>query len=45
MAVLVMGASRASLIKNDVSTADSLWPLFILRATATCFTAASQTRQ
>ncbi len=43
IAVLAVGAWLASLIKNDVSIADSLWPLFILLAAATHFIAAPQT--
>jgi len=43
MALLAIGAWLASLIKNDVSIADSLWPLFILLAAATYAIAAPQT--
>jgi len=43
MAFLAVGAWLASLAKNDVSIADSLWPLFILLATTTYAIAAPQT--
>ncbi len=43
VALLAVGAWLASLIKNDVSIADSLWPLFILLAAATYLIAAPQT--
>jgi len=42
MVLLAIGAWLASLLKNDVSIADSLWPLFILLAAATYFVAAPQ---
>ena len=43
MALLAVCAWLASLAKNDVSIADSLWPLFILLAAATHANAAPQT--
>jgi steroid 5-alpha reductase family enzyme len=43
MAFLAVGAWLASLAKNDVSIADSLWPLFILLAATTYAIAAPQT--
>ncbi len=43
MAILAVGAWLASQIKNDVSIADSLWPLFILLATAMYAITAPQT--
>jgi len=43
MALLAVGAWLASLLKNDVSIADSLWPLFILLAAVTYAIAAPQT--
>ena len=43
MAMLAVGAWLARVVKNDVSIADSLWPLFILLATATYAVAAPQT--
>ena len=43
MALLAVGGWLASLVKNDVSIADSLWPLFILLAAATYAIAAPQT--
>ena len=42
MAFLAVGAWLASLAKNDVSIADSLWPLFILLAATTYAIAAPQ---
>jgi len=43
MALLALGGWLASLIKNDVSIADSLWPLFILLAAASYAIAVPQT--
>jgi len=43
MAFLAVGAWLASLAKNEVSIADSLWPLFILLAATTYAIAAPQT--
>lgn len=43
MALLAVVAWLASLARNDVSIADSLWPLFILMAAATYTIAAPQT--
>jgi steroid 5-alpha reductase family enzyme len=43
MALLAVGAWLASLLKNDVSIADSLWPLLILLAATTYAIAAPQT--
>jgi len=43
VALLAVGAWLASLIKNDVSIADSLWPLFILLAAASYAIAAPHT--
>ena len=43
MLVLAVGAWLVSLFKNDVSFADSLWPLFILLAATSYFIAAPQT--
>ena len=42
MALLAFGAWLASLVRNDVSIADSLWPLFILLAAVTYAIAAPQ---
>jgi len=43
MALLAVGAWLASLFRNDVSIADSLWPLFILLAATTYAIAAPLT--
>ena len=43
MALLAVATWLASLASNDVSIADSLWPLFILMAAATYAIAAPQT--
>jgi len=43
LALLAVGAWLASLVRHDVSIADSLWPMFILLATATYAIVAPQT--
>ena len=43
MALLAVGVWLVSMVRNDVSIADSLWPLFILLASASYAIAAPQT--
>jgi steroid 5-alpha reductase family enzyme len=43
MALLAVGVWLVSMVRNDVSIADSLWPLFILLASASYAMAAPQT--